>query len=165
MFVIKLLKKSLWFIPFFIFIRSIWIMQHNIQKHNQCHKIDIHQIINKFVQWLGSIEFRKSWNKNRSKMFLNLERASLSHCVRLKLRKLWNYVKTRFSYCYEGLRLTVSAQNFLFNLTSKGVKTDVRPSNFFHVRLKNCARFRLYGIIYGYTTVHQFAHESKMKSS
>ena len=25
-------------------------MQHNIQKHNRCHKIDIHQIINKFVQ-------------------------------------------------------------------------------------------------------------------
>ena len=26
-------------------------MQHNIQKHNRCHKIDIHQIINKFVQF------------------------------------------------------------------------------------------------------------------
>ena len=27
------------------------IMQHNIQKHNRCHKIDIHQIINKFVRF------------------------------------------------------------------------------------------------------------------
>ena len=59
-------------------------------------------------------------------MFLNLERGSLSHCARLKLRKLWNYVKTRFSYCNEGLRLTVSAPNSLFILTTESKMNSCR---------------------------------------